>query len=168
MFSFVSDTHGHRSSWVSSSEHWQTTGDLQLTRVPEVTLCTHEWSSANVLFTKRRHWKWHEAIKRTAAVNAVSRHKFKGNNTIKVSKMLVWTKSCTWLQRNYFVKALFGRLNHWSQSLLYVFFVIWNKSSRQANCSGLPKVEQRRAMAALKSNCAIFFSQLHRGILQKA
>lgn len=83
----------------------------------------------------------------------------KGNNIILESKMLVWTKSSSRLQRNYFVNALFGGLNHWRQSFLSVFFfVIWNKSSLRTNCSGLPKVERRRATAALKSNCAILFN----------
>lgn len=48
--------------------------------------------------------------------------RLKGNNIILESKMPVWTKSSSRLQRNYFVNALFGGLNHWRQSFLSVFF----------------------------------------------
>lgn len=131
--------------------------------VPELSLCRHAWSTeaaSAALLTRCSHYasivNTVLSIK-TVAVDSVQRNRFKGNNTILVSKMAVWTKSSSWLQTNYFVNALFGWLHHWRQSFLSVF-VIWNKSSPRTNCSGLPKVEQRRATAALKSNCAILFN----------
>lgn len=86
-------------------------------------------------------------------------------NTILVRKMLVRTKhnpqthdyrwTILWFEKH---SALFGRLCCRRQSLYSVsVFVIWNKSSLRTNCSRLPKVVQRRATAALKSNCAFSF-----------
>lgn len=67
----------------------------------------------------------------------------KGNNIILESKMPVWTKSSSRLQRTYFVNALFGGLNHWRQSFLYVFFFFLlsgTKAGYEQTVQGFPKL----------------------------
>lgn len=67
--------------------------------------------------------------------------RLKGNNIILESKMPVWTKSSSRLQRNYFVNALFGGLNHWRQSFLSVFFLLsGTKAAYEQTVHGFPKL----------------------------